>query len=78
MVPVHVECYSGHTYAQEPRVIVWRGFRANVARVESTWRTPEGPGFRVRLDSGVLLNLQFIEASGKWLISDSAPISLED
>ena len=45
-----VECYSGHTYAQEPRAFVWQGRRHVVQKVERAWRTPEGPHFRVITD----------------------------
>ena len=45
-----VECYSGHTYAQEPRAFVWQGRRHVVRKVERAWRTPEGPHFRVITD----------------------------
>ena len=46
-VPVQVECYSGHTYAQEPRAVEWRGQRYEVVRVVKRWRIPTGPAFRV-------------------------------
>jgi hypothetical protein len=42
-----VECYSGYTYAQEPRAFVWQGQRYIVQKVERVWRTPEGLHFRV-------------------------------
>jgi len=45
--PVQVECYSGHSYAQEPRAFEWRGHRYQVVRVVKRWRTPSGPAFRV-------------------------------
>ena len=48
-VPVQVECYSGHTYAQEPRAFEWRGQRYEVVRVVKRWRTPTGPAFRVEI-----------------------------
>jgi len=70
MIPVHVECYSGHTYAQEPRVVVWRGFRAVVSSIENAWRTPDGPVFRVRLEHGAVIDLQYLEASDEWLLTD--------
>ena len=70
MIPVHVECYSGHTYAQQPRAIIWRGFRAVVARIERAWLTPDGPAFRVRLEDGAVVDLQHVEASDEWLLTD--------
>jgi len=68
MIPVQVECYSGHTYAQEPRAITWRGFRVNVKRVERMWRSPDGPVFRVRLDDDGVVDLQYSEADDRWLL----------
>ncbi|HLF25755.1 MAG TPA: hypothetical protein VJG32_05425 [Anaerolineae bacterium] len=70
MIPVKVECYSGHTYAQEPRAIIWRGFRASIERVEYAWRTPEGPAFRVQLKDGAVVDLQYIETRDEWLLTD--------
>ena len=70
MILVHVECYSGHTYAQEPRAIVWRGFRVPIAGIENMWRTPDGPLFRVRLDDDAIVDLQYLEASDEWLLTD--------
>ncbi len=55
-VPVQVECYSGHTYAQEPRAFEWRGQRHEVVRVVKRWRTPRGPAFRVEVTG--ISNLQ--------------------
>lgn len=75
MEPVQIECYSGYTYAQEPRSITWRGFRAAIASVVNAWRTPDGPAFRVRLDDGALIELQFDEQRDQWLLSDRLPTS---
>jgi histidinol-phosphate/aromatic aminotransferase/cobyric acid decarboxylase-like protein len=72
-----VECYSGHTYAQEPRAVIWQGRRYPVAHVEARWRTPEGPAFRVRTESGHIFDLAYHEAEGCWddpkLASTSVP-----
>ena len=65
-----VECYSGHTYAQEPRAFVWHGERHIVQKVEWTWRTPEGPGFRVRTEDGSLFELAYDEQTDEWAIHD--------
>ena len=73
MEPVQVECYSGYTYAQEPRSIIRRGVRIGVMRVIKTWRTPDGPGFRVRLDDGALVELYFDEQRGQWLLGEQLP-----
>lgn len=47
-----VDCYSGYTYAQEPRVVFWQGQRYAVVEVERRWRTPDGPAFWVRTETG--------------------------
>jgi hypothetical protein len=70
MIPVQVECYSGHAYAQEPRSIVWRGFRVKVLRIEYAWRTPDGPAFRVRIDNDAVVDLQYVESRDEWLLTD--------
>ena len=54
----NVECYSGHTYAQEPRAVIWQGERLPVRGIEALWRTPAGPAFRVRTGSGARFALQ--------------------
>jgi hypothetical protein len=48
-VSVQVECYSGYTYAQEPRAFEWHGRRYEVERIVKRWRTPSGPAFRVEV-----------------------------
>ena len=61
-----VECYSGHTYAQEPRAFIWQGRRHIVQKVERTWRTPEGPRFRVITDDGDSYELAYNEQADTW------------
>jgi hypothetical protein len=63
-----VECYSGHAYAQEPRVVIWQGGRYPVACIEERWRTPEGPAFRLRSDSGLRFELHYHELEDRWTI----------
>jgi hypothetical protein len=65
-----VECYSGHTYAQEPRALVWEGQRYIVVQVEARWRTPEGPAFRVRTEAGERFDLHHHELEDRWAIAD--------
>jgi hypothetical protein len=73
-----VECYSGHTYAQEPRSVLWRGRRYAVVHVQARWRTPEGPAFRIETEQGMCFELYYHEIEARWTIwpvaeSDSAP-----
>jgi hypothetical protein len=63
-----VECYSGHTYPQEPRVVVWQGRRFSVVRIEHRWRTPEGPAFSIDTDQGIPFELHYSELDDVWTI----------
>jgi hypothetical protein len=65
-----VECYSGHIYAQEPRAVIWHGHRYPVARIEERWRTPEGPAFRVQVESEQVFELRHHEAEDCWTIRE--------
>ena len=63
-----MECYSGHTYAQEPRAVVWQGRRFPVTHVERRWRTPEGPAFCVETEGGIPFELHYGELEDVWTI----------
>lgn len=63
-----VECYSGHTYPQEPRIVAWQGRRLAVTRIVQRWRTPEGPAFSVETEQGLPLELQYNELEDLWTI----------
>jgi hypothetical protein len=64
-----VECHSGYTYAQEPRVVIWQGHRYPVTEVEQRWRTPDGPAFRVRTRARGRFDLHYREDSDCWTIT---------
>jgi hypothetical protein len=72
-----VECYSGHTYPQEPRVVVWQGRRLAVVRIERRWRTPEGPAFSVDTDRGIAFELHYSELEDVWTIRALAALDPE-
>lgn len=75
-----VECYSGHTYAQEPRVVVWQGRRFAVVQIEQRWRAPEGPAFLVETEADARFKLSYNEREDTWTIQplgDSDPEALE-
>jgi hypothetical protein len=74
---VQVECYSGYTYAQEPRAVEWQGQRYEVKRILKRWRTPQGPHFRVEV-AGIshgqspmsrLVDLTYSEIEDKWTMT---------
>lgn len=64
-----VFCYSGYTYAQEPRAFIWRGERYTVATLERTWWSPEGRHFLVCTEAGERFELLYREHLADWLIS---------
>ena len=64
-----VECYSGHTYAQEPRAAVTtKGLRCPIVEIRLRWRTPTGPAFRIRTEAGDLFDLHYSEADDRWTV----------
>lgn len=64
----HVECYSGYTYAQEPRAFVWQEQRYTVTCVERRWRTPSGPTFCVHTADGRRFTLAYDETADDWKV----------
>jgi len=66
--PIQVTCYSGHSYAQEPRAFTWQGKCRTVVAVERTWRTPSGPHFHVLTESGARFDLDYNEQNDEWLL----------
>lgn len=64
-----VECYSGHTYAQEPRYFVFDNERLAVAEVCRRWREPTGPYFEILADNGARYVLTYNEADDFWSVS---------
>ena len=65
-----VECYSGHTYAQEPRALTWQGRHFVIDLVEARWRTPEGPAFSVQTGTGERFKLHYDEVDDRWTIEE--------
>jgi hypothetical protein len=48
--------------------VLWQGRRYPVIRVESRWRTPEGPAFCVGTGSGERFELVYREIQDRWVI----------
>ena len=72
---VQVECYSGHTYAQEPRMIVTRDGIHRVRRVLVRSREPRGPRFVVLTDERTWIDIQYAEESDRWYLMDKGSLS---
>ena len=66
---VAVECYSGHTYAQEPRAFVIGSGRRAVTAVLARWREPKGSVFAVTANDGYAYQLGYDEAADTWTVS---------
>lgn len=69
---VQVECYSGYTYAQEPRAVIIEGQRHEIIRIAARWRTPGGPAFRIETSTGQHI-LYYDEAMDVWTLTSPAP-----
>jgi len=75
---IEVRCYSGHTYAQEPRSFVWRGREYAMESIERAWREPAGPRWRVRSVAGTVTLGYDVAEDAWWLvIADHPPAGSE-
>ena len=62
---VQVICYSGHTYAEWPKLLVWEGTEHRV-EVENEWRGPSGRHFLVHTEEGRRFELGYDEVLDRW------------
>jgi len=68
-----VQCYSGHTYAQEPRAF-WQGAEHHtVERVLRRWREPAGPCFEILAHNGATYLLAYDETNDHWRVEEQTP-----
>ena len=61
-----VSCYSGHTYAQEPRSFLWEGIEYEVEEIERAWLEPEERYFQVRTRDNKTFRLCYNETKDQW------------
>ncbi|HEX74188.1 MAG TPA: hypothetical protein G4N93_03475 [Dehalococcoidia bacterium] len=61
-----VNCYSGHTYAEEPRSFVWEEVKYEVEEIEKAWLEPGERYFQVRTRDNKLFRLCYNEAEDQW------------
>ena len=61
-----VRCYSGHTYAEEPRSFEWGGVAYEVKAIERAWREPGQRHFLVRVEDNKLFQLCYNEVEARW------------
>ena len=63
-----VKCYSGHTYAEEPRSFTWDGREYEVAKIEKAWIEPWKRCFLVCTGDNKLCQLCYNETDNRWSI----------
>ena len=63
-----VKCYSGHTYAEEPRGFTWRDIEYEVEEVEKSWQEPGERYFQVRTRDNKFFQLCYNEIEKRWSI----------
>ena len=61
-----VNCYSGQTYAEEPRSFAWEGIEYEVEEIERAWQEPGERYFQVRTRDNKLFRLCYNEAEDQW------------
>jgi hypothetical protein len=60
-----VKCYSGHTYAEEPRSFEWEGVEYEVEVIKA-WQEPGERHFQVKTRDNKFFQLCYNEAEGRW------------
>jgi len=61
-----VNCYSGHTYAEEPRSFLWQGIEYEVREIKRAWLEPGERYFQVRTRDNKLFQLCYNEIEKRW------------
>jgi len=64
-----VQCYSGHTYAQEPHAFSKGTEHHAITQIRKQWREPAGPCFAVLADDGATYLLAYDETTDNWHVS---------
>ena len=70
MNSLEVNCYSGHTYAEEPRSFTWEGTEYQVQDIEKAWQEPGERCFRVRTTDNKLFKLCYNEIQKQWSLTE--------
>jgi len=67
---LNVRCYSGHTYAQEPRSFTWEGVEYAVEEIVKTWQEPGERHFLVRTGGNKSFRICYNEANTRWSLTE--------
>lgn len=70
--PVEVKCYSGYTYAQQPRSFLWLGKEYEVSFIQKEWQEPSKRFFQIRTQDERLFELCYNENQDQWLVTELA------
>ena len=65
---IKVNCYSGHTYAEEPRSFLWEGIEYEVEEIEKSWQEPGQRHFQVRTRDNKLFQLCYNDMQRQWSV----------
>ena len=64
--PVQVTCYSGHTYAERPELLIWEGVEHKVKQIEKEWQEPGARLFKVVTKDSRVFILSYNERADEW------------
>jgi hypothetical protein len=65
---ITVTCYSGYTYAQEPRSFCWRGTDYEVKEIIKAWQEPEEWHFLVKTGDNKFFQLCYNSVKERWTL----------
>ena len=63
---VLVTCYSGYTYAERPKSLIWEGIERKVKEIEKEWQELGARLFQVCTEDGRLFVLSYNERGDEW------------
>ena len=63
---IKVNCYSGHTYAEEPRSFQWQGIEYEIEEIERAWLEPGERHFQARTRDNKRFRLCYNETKREW------------
>ena len=71
MNKLKVNCYSGHTYAEEPRSFLLEGKEYEVMEIEKSRQEPGKRHFQVRTKDNKLFKLCYNEMRKEWSLTET-------
>jgi hypothetical protein len=66
----NVKCYSGHTYAEEPRSFVFEDVEHEVVEIQRAWQEPGERRFLVRTGDNKLFRLCYNDVKESWTVTE--------